>query len=205
MILPLQKAKYIILKTVYQEGGIKVSDLLKMAKVSQKIGYIYLQELLKNQILKEQRIGRKTLRIIYPNLESEESRYLFSLLEKEKEQELLERNPDLRIPVENLKNYSEVSGITSVVIFGKAVTKKIEDNPTESLNVLVIAESKNMKKYALTFLKKDFANIKNPVSARIVSKEGFINIKQTNPTLLNNLLRNHVCVYNAPEFLKLLR
>jgi predicted transcriptional regulator len=67
MIFPVNKSKYKILKEVYENPGIRISELMKKANVSQKILYQHIDELKKSGIIREETIGAKPqIRTIYP-------------------------------------------------------------------------------------------------------------------------------------------
>lgn len=53
MFLPIPKSCYKLLRIIYTNRGVKISKLLQLARVSQKIGYAHLDSLLSTVLLKK--------------------------------------------------------------------------------------------------------------------------------------------------------
>lgn len=196
MIFPISKSCHKIIESVYINNGVKISKLLREASVSQKIGYQHVEELVKTGILKEENNG--SLRIIKPNISNETGILIYSLIEKEREFELIEKRPKIKNAIQKIKKESIKYDIESIILFGAFINKLGNEN----IDILVI--SKNDEKKIIPFLQECFKEVENAVSARILSKEGFKRFRETKSDLYQALFTNHICVYNTQEFLKLI-
>jgi len=196
MIFPVSKSCHKIISHVYNTNGIKISKLLRETSVSQKIGYRHIEELVKNNILKEESIG--SLRVIKPNINSETGRLMYGLIEKEKELKLMDVKPELKQSLNNLKREAYNYPIDAAILFGAF----LKNNENKKIDILIICETND--KRILPFLQKCFNNIENAVSARILSKAGFRKFRDTKKDFYQELFRNHVCVYNTQRFLELI-
>lgn len=196
MIFPISKSCFKIIESVYTNNGVKISKLLREASVSQKIGYMHVQELINAGVLKEETVG--SLRIIKPNLKNETGLLIYGLIEKEREFLLLEKKPTLKVSLTKVRNNAGKYGIDVIVLYGPFINKQDK----ESIDILVVSELDD--KRVVPFLQECFNNIENAVSARIMTKEGFMRFKETKNDLYQALFSNHVCVYNSQNFLKLI-
>ena len=196
MIFPISKSCHKIIKQVYNSNGIKISRLLKETSVSQKIGYKHIDELTKMDIFNSESIG--SLRIIKPNLQSETGKLIYGLIEKEKELELIKAKPAVKQAISKLRQGTAKLLIESAVIIGSFVKNHSDDR----IEILVIAETND--KAILPFLQECFYGIENAVIARILSKNGFLKLRQSKKDLYNELFKNHVCIYNTQGFLRLI-
>ncbi|MBD3311920.1 hypothetical protein GF352_00465 [archaeon] len=196
MILPVSKSCHKIIKHVFKTNGVKISKLLKATSVSQKIGYRHINKLEEINVLTENSNG--SLRIIKPDLKTETGRLVYNLIEKERELKLIKKNPKIKNSILNLKKHANKLLIESAVIFGPFINNNLE----EKINILIISDNNDKK--ILPFLQKCFSNVENAVSARILSKQGFIKFRKTKQNLFQELFKNHVCVYNSDLFLKLI-
>ena len=85
MIFP--KSEYKVLKLIYENPSITLSELIKRARVSAATAKRRLDHLLSSEIITEKKViggKRVLLRNFYPNLFSEEGKNTFSLIESEK-------------------------------------------------------------------------------------------------------------------------
>jgi len=196
MIFPVTKSCHKIISHVYTCNGIKISKLLRETSVSQRIGYKHVDKLIESHVFKEEQTG--SLRIIKPNINSETGRLMFGLIEKQRELKLIDKKPELKESLDNLKMNAHQLSIQSVILFGAFV----KNGDKEKINILVICE--NNDKRILPFLQQCFNNLENAVIARILSPKGFEKFKNTKQDLYQELFRNHVCVYNTQRFLELI-
>lgn len=196
MIFPVSKSCYKIIKHVFKTNGVKISKLLKDTSVSQRIGYKHVNKLEELKVFTENSNG--SLRIIKPDLRSETGRLVYTLIEKEKELKLIKKTPKIKKSILDLKRHASKFLINAAVIFGPFINNNLE----EKINILIISDNNDKK--ILPFLQKCFSNVENAVSARILSKQGFLKFRKTKQNLYQELFKNHVCVYNADLFLKLI-
>jgi hypothetical protein len=196
MIFPINKSCYKIIEHVFNTNGTKISRLLKETSVSQKVGYKHIEVLEKVGVIKKENIG--SLRIIKPNIENETGKLMFSLLEKEKELRLIEKRPSLKGSLINLKNGASKFNIYSILLFGSF----LNGDKDRKIEVLII--SNNNDKNIINFLQQCFNNVENAVSARILSREGFIKFRNTRKDFYQDMFKNYVCVYKPKNFVELI-
>ncbi|MGC8812550.1 MAG: ArsR family transcriptional regulator [Candidatus Aenigmatarchaeota archaeon] len=198
MIFPIMKSKYKILREVYENSGINVSELMRKTKVSQKILYQHLEELKKVNIIKEEVIGAKPqIRAIYPELGSENGKLIFSLIESQKKEEFFSKYKNLKGPflhlVQNLPK-----NVACVLIFGSYA--KFSATRESDLDLLFI--TLNRKDKIEKLIEEAFVTF-GKVSARSISVEEFIRRKNVD-SLLKQIIKEHVCIFNAQKFIELL-
>lgn len=201
MIFPINKSKYKILKEIYNNPGIKVSELCKLTKVSSKVCYTHLTDLKNSEIIKEVTIGEKPqIRVLYPNLEHENGRLMFTLLEIQKKLEFYKKYKELKgcfsHLVANLPKY-----VLATVVFGSyarfAATKESD------LDLLFIVSSKKDLSKLEELVEEAFVTFGKKVSSRILTKKEFLSSKKID-SLIKSIIKEHVCIYNPLEFLRII-
>ena len=142
MIFPILKAKYKIIKTIYENPNIKISELLRRAKVSQKVGYRYIEDLINAEIITELLEGKKPiLRLLKPKF-SEAGKECFALLEEEKRLNFFIEHKELKGPFAHFKD--EVRDfVDTVLIFGSFA--RGAETKSSDIDLLIISENKNKK------------------------------------------------------------
>jgi len=195
MFLPITKSCYKILRVIYTNLRVKVSKLLQLARVSQKIGYKHLEELLSTGIIKE--VKENGIRSLMPNLTTRAGQLIFSLMELEFEYELINTYPELKESLVLLRDKAHEMSIDSAVIFGDFLKKR----GNQDIDLMVISELKDNN--ILPLLKKCFSSINNQLKVRVLSKAGFNDLKESKPEAFRNFFNYHVCVLNPQLFLRL--
>lgn len=138
MIFPIPKNKYRIIETIYREPGIKISELMKKLKVSQKFFYKYLDELKKSEITKEKTIGRT--KMLYPNLGSENGKLIFSLVENQKREDFFSQYKNLKPCFDHLTR--NISDVTTILVFGSYA--RFAPTKESDLDLLFIVTTKKI-------------------------------------------------------------
>ncbi len=197
MIFPISKAKYNILKTIYEDFSIRISNLLKKTRVSQKIGYRYVNELLNAKII-SQKID-PPLRILRPEF-SKIGKILFSLIEEEKKLDFLEKHKELKGPFFQFEN-ELLDCVFCVLVFGSF--SKHSETKESDLDVMVVAETQTKKKIEKT-VENCFVTLKNRPSIRFVTKENFINALNKGDEFAKQILKDHVIMVNPFNWVNLI-
>lgn len=198
MIFPITKSRYKVLKEVYENPGIKISELMKKTKVSQKILYQHIEELKSANIIKEEIIGAKPqIRAIYPELKSESGRLTFALLECQRKEEFFYKYKSLKGPFLYLVN--NLSKNTVALVFGSYA--KFSATRDSDLDLLFIISNEEKSKIE-RLVEEAFVTF-GKVSARTISFEEFLRRKNTD-SILKQVIKDHVCVFNAQKFVELL-
>jgi predicted nucleotidyltransferase len=198
VIFPVSKSKYKILKEVYENPGIKISELMKKANVSQKILYQHIDELKNSEIIRQETVGAKPqIRSIYPELKSENGKLFFSLIEAQKREEFFAKYKNLKGPfLQLLQNLP--SNVACVLVFGSYA--KFSATRESDLDLLFINFSKKNGKIE-SILEEAFVTF-GKVSARIVTVEEFLKSKNID-SILKQIIKNHVCIFNIQKFIEL--
>jgi len=199
MIFPIPKSKYKVLKEIYENPGIKVSDLMKKAKVSQPILYQYLEKLKNANIIKEEMIGEKPqIRSIYPELKSENGKLIFSLIEAQKREEFFSKYKNLKGPFLHLiRNLPK--NVVCVLIFGSYA--RFSASRESDLDLLFITS--NEKKGKIEKVIEEAFVTFGKVSARSISVKEFLKGRKID-SMLKQIVKEHVCVFNTYKFIELL-
>lgn len=189
MIFPINKAKYKITELIYGEAKIKISDLIKKTRVSQKFGYKYIEELLKTGIIYEELEGKKPLlRFLRPNFKTETGKLYFSLLEAEKTNKFFERSKKLVGPIKHF--IDELQGFAeTAVIFGSFARNA--QNTNSDLDIAILTSKKSKRINAI--VERCFVTLENHVSARIFDTENFF--KSEDP-LIKSIINDHIILFN---------
>lgn len=197
MILPLLESKYRILRLIYENPGIKISDIFKKTRVSTKAGYKYLNELLKAEAVleAEERFPRK----IYPNFH--EGKIVFALIEKQKELDFFEKHREMKGAFRQFKNETKEK-IQTALVFG-SFARGTEEKDSD-IDMIFIVKSKKSVTQINRIAEECFITLKNRVSARIVNETDFIEAARKKDSLYLNILKNHICFLNQLNFMDMM-
>jgi DNA-binding MarR family transcriptional regulator len=198
MIFPISRSKYKILKEVYENPGIKVSELMRRANVSQKILYQHISELKSVGVIREEIIGIKPqIRAIYPELKSENGKLIFALIECQKREEFFSKYKSLKGPFFHLiKNLSEN---TICVVFGSYA--RFSATRESDLDLLFIVSDERKSKIE-RLVEEAFVTF-GRVSARSINAEEFVKGKGVD-SILKQVIKEHICISNVQKFVDIL-
>jgi predicted nucleotidyltransferase/DNA-binding HxlR family transcriptional regulator len=199
MIFPVTKSKYKILKEVYENPGITISELMRKANVSQKVLYQHIEELKDVGVVREEIIGTKPqIRRIYPALKTENGKLLFSLVESQKKEEFFSKYRNLKGPfLHLLQNLPD--NVVCILVFGSYA--KFSATRESDLDLLFISFDKKSSKVE-RIVEEAFVTFEK-VSARIITVEEFLKNKNTD-SILKQVIKDHVCIFNTQKFVELL-
>ena len=194
MIFPITKTKYNILKIIYQEEEITISKLIKITKADQLSAYTYIKELITAGIIQEQLIGRKPiLRILRPNLNSEEGILAFSLIEAEKNKDFFEKHKELKGAFTQFTN--EIKELSLIFgSFSKGAATKDSD-----IDIAIIGEHLNSKRIE-SIAEKCFVTLKNRASVRLFTKKDFVNQLAKKDPFITQIQGNHIILSNYTDW-----
>lgn len=196
MIFPITKSRYNALKEIYENQGVKISELMKKIKVAQKILYQHIKDLGEAEIIREETIGRT--RAIFPNLASENGKLIFSLIENEKRAEFFSKYKGLKNPFLHLAR-NMPKNINSVLVFGSYARFAAEKD--SDLDLLFIALD-NKRNGIENLIEEAFVTF-GKVSARFVTEKDFLKSKKQD-SMLRQIIKDHVCVFNSTGFIEIL-
>jgi len=197
------KSEYRILKLIYENPGIRLSELIKKARVSGATAKKRLDVLLSSGIITEKKVlgGKKILlKNFYPNFYSEEGGNVFSLIESEKKQEFFRKNKNLIGPFKQL--LKNVNGkIKIILVFGSFSTKS--QTKDSDLDILFLISGKLDKSKLKKEIERSFVTFNHEISPRVDTLNDFK--KNINKEIYQTIIKNHVVIKGALNFIKLIK
>tara|TARA_Y100000310_G_C20598218_1_gene771623 strand:- start:382 stop:1002 length:621 start_codon:yes stop_codon:yes gene_type:complete len=198
-ILPSTKTRVRILKIIYENPEINLTQLIKKAKTSPNIVLKYVNTLTNSNILKEKRLGGKKkthIRTLKANLTSNSSILIFSFIEIEKRSNLLKKYKELRpfiIQLTDLLNNS----INFSLIYGSFARFSIDKE--SDIDILIVG---NINQETRNRISEIFSTLKREFAIKIETLNQFK--KRINEPLHQNILREHIIINNEINFIKTL-
>ncbi len=198
-IFPHNKTRLRIIRVLYENPGINLSELIKKSGTSPNIVLNYANKLVENGILMEKAIGgekKPHIRQFFPNFKSELGIMVFSLIEIEKRADFLEKYPIIK-PfflqlADLLKNKTEFC-----LAYGSYA--RLSADKTSDLDLLMVG---NLTKETKRRISEVFVTFPADVS---IKTETLIRFKKNiSKPLYQNMLREHVVLCGEQEFLKAL-
>ena len=196
------KSEHRILKLVYENPGMRLSELIGKARVSVETGKKRLDHLLNLNVIKEEKImgGKRTLiRNFYPNLKSEEGRSTFSLIESEKREEFFRKNRNLVGPFKQLLRNLDKK-IKVVIIFGSFGT--YSQTVDSDLDILFLVSGKIDTEDLKKEIERSFVTFDHEISPRIDTMKNFR--RNINKEIYQTITRNHIIVKGNSDYIGLI-
>ena len=201
MIFPLSKAKVRLVRTIYEKPNIKVSELLKQARISQKAAYKYLKELLDSRIISEILEGKKpTLRLFTPRF-SEAGKACFALLEEEKKLDFFDKHKDLKGQFIHFED--EVRSFVDVALIFGSFARGAETKSSD-IDLLIVSENREKKKIEKA-LERCFVTAKQTVSVRRIEQKKIVEMLKRKEEFALQILRDHIVVLNSHNWIEILQ
>jgi predicted nucleotidyltransferase len=198
MIFPITKSRYKVLRKIYENPGINISELVRETRAAPNIIHKHINDLKNSEVIKEVEIGKNRMKKIYPNLKSENGRLVFSLIEAQKKEDFFVKYKSLKGPfiqlLQNLPN-----NVVCILVFGSYARFSAEKE--SDLDLLFITTNKEIERIERV-LEEAFVTF-GKVSPRVITIDEFIKNKNTD-TLLNQIVKEHVCIFNTWKFLELI-
>ncbi|MBS3151304.1 winged helix-turn-helix transcriptional regulator [Candidatus Woesearchaeota archaeon] len=204
MIFP--KSEYKVLKLIYENPSITLSELIKRARVSAATAKRRLDHLLSSEIITEKKViggKRVLLRNFYPNLFSEEGKNTFSLIESEKKQEFFKKNKSLIGPFRQVLKNIKMAGkgkIKIVLVFGSFATySQVKDS---DLDILFLSSGEINKEDLKKEVERSFITFNYEISPRIDTLKNFkVNIDKG---IYQTIVKNHIIIKGSLDFIRLI-
>jgi DNA-binding MarR family transcriptional regulator len=198
MIFPITKSRYKVLRKIYENPGINISELVKETRTAPNIIYKHINDLKNSEVIKEVEIGKNRMKKIYPNLKSENGKLVFSLIEAQKREDFFVNYKSLKGPfiqlLQNLPN-----NVVCILVFGSYARLSAEKE--SDLDLLFITMNKETERIE-RILEESFVTF-GKVSPRVITIDEFIRNKNTD-TLLKQIIKEHICVFNTCKFVELI-
>lgn len=199
MIFPLSKSKYEMMKEVYFQKKINLSSLFKKIRVSPKIGYRYLEELLSAKVLQEQLEGKKpTLRYLLPSF-SPAGILCFALTEEEKRNIFFSKHPELIGPFEQ---FTQGVGKTAIVILFGSFARGSETKESD-IDIMLLGRIDKKKIEMLS--EGSFVTVRHRPSIRILPESKFMKSLQWKDALALQIEDNHIILSGALRWVELMK
>jgi predicted nucleotidyltransferase len=198
-ILPGTETKLKILKMVYENPEINLTELIRKTGTSPNMVLEYVNTLVGFGILNEKRLGgRKKVHIrnFRANLSSHLSALIFSFVEIEKRLAFLKKYRELNTFVNQLTELFDGS-IESCLIYGSFA--RFSADKESDLDIWIIGNPGSEMKKRISEI---FSTMKREYSIKIETAESFS--KNINDSIHQNIAKDHVVVCNEINFLRIL-
>lgn len=187
-----------ILELIYNNPGIRLNELIKRARISVDTAKNRLNVLLNSKIIKEKRIvsGKKILlKNFFPNLNYEEGKYTFSLVEIKKKNDFFNKNPKLINPFSQL--IREIGDdIDIILVFGSFAN--YSQTKDSDLDLLLLTNKKINKNQIKKSIERSFITFDYQVSARTDSIKNF----KKNKDIYETIKDNHIIIFGTLKFIE---
>lgn len=198
-ILPNTETRLRILRSVYENPEINLSKLIKKSRTSPNIVLKYVNNLTEFGVLKEKRYGGKKkthIRNLEVNFLPELSCLVVSFVEIEKRLAFLKKYKEIKPFVSQLAELFDKK-IDFCLVYGSFA--RLAADKESDLDVWLVGNvDSGMKKR----ISEIFSTLKREYSVKIESLNQFL--KKINDPIHQNMLREHVVVYNELNFVKFL-
>lgn len=193
-------AKYRLLRTIYAEQRIKISDLIKEARVSQQSAYKYLNDLLAAGVIREEITGRKpSLRQFSPETGTEAGQLCYALVEAQRTLEFFSRHPKLKGPFAQFGNELRGKVDTSLVFGSFARGTETADS---DIDILVLG---NLPRRTLDRVSENcFITLKNRASIRLMRTEAFSRALKAKDAFALQIMKDHIVIANAAGWARII-
>jgi predicted nucleotidyltransferase len=196
-ILPGTETKLRILRTVYENPEINLTELIKKARTSPNTVLRYVNSLTKFGVLKEKRLGgeKKThIRNLSADLSSSLSVLVISFVEIEKRLVFLRKYREMKPLADQLAELFN-EGIDFCLIYGSFA--RLSADKDSDLDVWIVGKPDSEMRKRTSEI---FSALEREYSIAIEAPHEFL--KNINNPIHQNMLREHIIIYNEAGFLK---
>lgn len=197
-ILPNSDTKLRILKIIYKTPGINFSELVKKSKTSPNIVLKYVNELVKNNVLKEKRLGgtKKThIRLFQPNF-SGLGINIFSYVEMSEKEKFLNKYNRLKPIMNQLEELLSSEEVKFCLIYGSFA--RFAADKESDLDLWLVGKIDEKTKNRM---REIFSTLDREYNITIETKKQFL--KKINDPIHQNIVNDHIIIYGEKEFLKI--
>ena len=198
-ILPSTETRLRILKIIYENPEINLTMLIKKAKTSPNIVLKYVNHLVEFNVIEEKRFGGKKkthIRNLKANLLSSISILVFSFVEIEKKLILLKKYKEIRPFVDQLVELFNEK-VNFCLIYGSFA--RLAADKDSDLDIWIAGDlNAEMRKR----ISEIFSTLGREYSIKIEGLDMFL--KNINNPIHQNMLQEHVVIYDEANFLKIL-
>lgn len=196
-ILPNTETKLRILKVIYENPEINLTELIKKSRTSPNIVLKYVNNLTEFKIIKEKRFGGKKkthIRNLKMNLLPSLSISLISFVEIEKRLIFLKKYKELKPFINQLVELFDEE-INFCLIYGSFA--RLSADKDSDLDMWIVG---NLKSEIKKRISEIFSTLKREYSIKIETLDQFL--KNIDNPIHQNMLKEHIIIYNEINFLK---
>ena len=195
-IIPGTNTKLRILRIIYENERINLSNLIKKAKTSPNMVLNYVNKLSKYGIIKEEKSGGKKkihVRNLMPNLLSNESKLIYSLVEFDKRELFFKKYKELK-PIFGQLHGLYGQNVKFVIVYGSYARHAAAKE--SDLDLLFVGKLDSEKRKRLDEI---FVTLDAEPSVKVESLKQFKN--NLAKPLYKSIMREHVVVYGEYNFI----
>lgn len=199
-IFPGSKARLRIVKTIYENPGINIRQLIRKAKVSPNLAVKYVNILAEYGVVKENVIGGKIkahVKEVEANLNSDLGKTLFMLVETEKKREFLKKYNNFVPIVSQIGDLLKKGNARFCLIHGSFARFSADKN--SDVDILIAGKLNKREKAELS---ETLVTLEREYSVEIETLENFV--KNTKNPFHQTILKDHVVIWNESGFIETL-
>ena len=199
-ILPNSDTKLRILKAIYQNPEINYSKLVKESKTSPNIVLKYVNELVKNNILIEKRLGGKKkthIRLFKPNFLAL-GIDIFSFVELEEKDKFLKKYEKLAPIISQIWELLAATKARFCLIYGSFA--RLAADKDSDFDLWLVGNIDSIIKHRI---REIFSTFYGEYTMTIENEKQFL--RKMNDSIHQNIIKDHIIIYGEKEFVKLLR
>ena len=199
-ILPNSDTKLRILKAIYKNPEINYSKLVKESRTSPNIVLKYVNELVRNNILIEKRLGGKKkthLRLFKPNFLAL-GIDIFSFVELEEKNKFIKKYEKLEPIINQICELLASTKAKFCLIYGSF--SRFAADKDSDLDLWLVG---NVGSVINNRIREIFSTFYGEYNMTIENEKQFL--KRMNDSIHQNILKDHIVIYGEKEFVKSLR
>lgn len=197
-IIPGNTTRMRILKAIYENPGINITEIIKKTKTSPNIVIKYVNGLGRYKVITEnnrKKNKKAHVRNISANYKPELAKILFSLVEEDKKYLFFEKYKSLYSYITQMEEILNDKEIT--IIYGSYARSSAEKDSDIDLLIIGLPTPEKIRK-----IKEIFVTFDKEVSLKYETEKQFM--KNLQKPLYQNILKEHVISIGAVNYLRLL-
>lgn len=198
-IIPGNKTRFKIIKTIYENPGINLTALIKKVKGSPNLVLDYVNKLSSYGLIKEEKTkGKKKVHVrnLRANFAPEIAKLVYSLVEMDKKILFFKKYKELRPYFWQLGEIIKNRPVF-VLIYGSYT--RFAATKDSDVDVLVVGD---MEKEKVKRIREIFVTLEKELSLKIETIKQFL--KNKDKPLYQNILKEHIILYGAERFIEIL-
>lgn len=198
-IIPGNKTKLRIVRTIYENPGINLTSLIRKVKLSPNFVLMYVNKLSSFGLIKENQVKRKKkvhVRNLKFNFKNLLTKFICSVVELDKKLLFFKKYKKLNSYFLQLNELFNKK-IEFAVIYGSYFRLSVDKD--SDLDLLIVGSP---DKEMLKRIKEIFVTLDSEVSIKIESTSKFLS--NIDKPLYQNILKEHVIVYGEMDYAKIL-